>query len=78
MSGERSPVLPDPWQGLRRHTPARIALGRSGAGLGRGAALASESMRRDLLRRPMLALNTYSGIALQPAGHSRLFEHCGQ
>ncbi|HOB95882.1 MAG TPA: ethanolamine ammonia-lyase subunit EutC [Aquabacterium sp.] len=25
--------LPDPWADLRRHTPARIALGRSGAGL---------------------------------------------
>jgi ethanolamine ammonia-lyase small subunit len=27
------PVLPDPWSALKAHTPARIALGRSGASL---------------------------------------------
>ncbi len=33
MSGHRPPVTPDPWQRLKRATPARLALGRAGAAL---------------------------------------------
>ena len=37
MSGDTDPdlraPLPDPWQALRAHTPARIGLGRSGTSL---------------------------------------------
>jgi len=50
------PVPPDPWAALRRHTPARIGLGRSGVALPTTEVLrfaAAHALARDAVQVPL-------------------------
>jgi ethanolamine ammonia-lyase small subunit len=56
MTRDRDLVPPDPWAALRRHTPARIALGRAGAALPLSEVLRLElahAQARDAVHRPL-------------------------
>lgn len=73
---------PDPWQDLRRHTAARIALGRSGASLptaewlrfGVAHALARDAVHRPLQAEPLvqaLADHAFDAVTVHSAAADR-------
>ncbi|MGN6526589.1 MAG: ethanolamine ammonia-lyase subunit EutC [Burkholderiaceae bacterium] len=71
-AGAATATPPDPWTMLRRHTPARIALGRAGASLPTAEVLrfaAAHAAARDAVHEP-LDVDTLAaalrGIGLEP------------
>jgi ethanolamine ammonia-lyase small subunit len=59
------PVPPDPWAALRRHTPARIGLGRSGVALPTGELLrfaAAHAQARDAVHVPLDVPSLLAGL----------------
>jgi ethanolamine ammonia-lyase small subunit len=60
-----SPAQPDPWVALRRHTPARLALGRAGTSLPTDELLrfaAAHAQARDAVHVPLDVAALHAGL----------------